>query len=461
MPDQPSKTPLGPADFVDMSDCAVLVTDMWDSHPCGSAAARVNELALRLNAFLMEARKRGALIIHAPSDTMKYYDDPTKPPTEPERRARQRAKDAPQAPLPTYQPAPWLELPIDDTDGGCDDFSVPPGTYPTRENPRIEIKSEDAIIHDGSVEFQLLYNLLHVDHANAQQQRVRYTRILLTGVHVNMCILNRAFGIRALVGLQAALQPLANEPYRLKQIVLVADLTDSMYNPKMPPHLNHFVGTDLVIKSIETTFHPVSLMESSWLLGGQPFHFAADKRYPRPDTPLQPRSGIYKLSCGRFPGVVALDPPRLEPPVEPRWLTGHGTDIGLVRNEAAATSWRVEEFAPNLFTFSLVSTPEYFLGADANTGKIQLQPTKEDSTAAKNWWYWEGPVVVPTPAKVGNEEVVMPILQFPMNPRLIWCDRNGGATYHYLVGDPERDTVRLVSEENAAKGLLGWRWSPV
>ena len=60
----------------------------------------------------------------------------------------------------------------------------------------------------------------------------------LLGVHTNICILNRSFGIRQMTRLGF-------------QVVLVRDLTDSMYDPRKRPFDSHSRGTELVIEHIE------------------------------------------------------------------------------------------------------------------------------------------------------------------------------------------------------------------
>ncbi len=67
--------------------------------------------------------------------------------------------------------------------------------------------------------------------------------MLYVGVHTNMCVLNRSFGIRQMVkwGLNCA---------------LIRDLTDTMYNPASPPKLSHDEGTKLVVKHIEQYWCP-------------------------------------------------------------------------------------------------------------------------------------------------------------------------------------------------------------
>ena len=63
------------------------------------------------------------------------------------------------------------------------------------------------------------------------------------GVHTNMCVLNRSFAIKQMVRWGV-------------NIALVRDLTDTMYNPAMPPYVSHDEGTQLVIGYIEKFWCP-------------------------------------------------------------------------------------------------------------------------------------------------------------------------------------------------------------
>jgi len=63
------------------------------------------------------------------------------------------------------------------------------------------------------------------------------------GVHTNMCVLNRSFAIEQMTRWGV-------------RCVLVRDLTDAMYNPKMRPHVTHEAGTGLVIGHIEKWWCP-------------------------------------------------------------------------------------------------------------------------------------------------------------------------------------------------------------
>src|SRR6185312_1754417 len=70
----------------DPSQSAIVVCDMWDLHHCLNAVRRETEMAPRMELVLREARKRGVLIIHAPSSCMETYKD---------HPARKRALDTP------------------------------------------------------------------------------------------------------------------------------------------------------------------------------------------------------------------------------------------------------------------------------------------------------------------------------------------------------------------------------
>jgi len=83
------------------------------------------------------------------------------------------------------------------------------------------------------------------------------------GVHLNMCVLGRPFGIRQMVRLG-------------KNVALVRDMTDTMYDPRREPKVSHFEGTDLVVEHVEKFWCPTLL--STDLTGRPPFRFQEDSR---------------------------------------------------------------------------------------------------------------------------------------------------------------------------------------
>ena len=216
----------------DVAQTAIVICDMWDTHTCGLSAQRVAAMAPRMNQVVSAARSLGVMIVHAPSDTMKFYEG------TPWRQRMQRApKAASSMPILARCPREPLEtrnFPIDDTAGGCDDpvvkeFTGPP--YPwTRQHPAIDIVGFDGVSENG----QEIYNFF-------KQEGI--TNIALMGVHTNICILNRGFGIRQMTKLGF-------------QVALARDLTDAMYDPRQKPFVSHTRGTELVIEHIETNWCP-------------------------------------------------------------------------------------------------------------------------------------------------------------------------------------------------------------
>jgi nicotinamidase-related amidase len=235
---------------------ALIICDMWDQHWCRGAERRVAELAGPMNRVVDAARKRGVFVIHAPSTTVDFYEG------TPQRRRAQQAPHA-EPPVPLSTSIRWgtawcwpdkqrePDLPIDDSDMGCDCAEKCEIAGPwTRQIAMIEIKEPDAITDNG----QELYNLLEargIEH------------MIIMGVHLNMCVLGRPFAIRQLTHLG-------------KDVVLVRDMTDTMYNSQMRPFVNHFAGTDLVVEHVEKFWCPT--ITSVDLVGGRAFAFADDRR---------------------------------------------------------------------------------------------------------------------------------------------------------------------------------------
>src|SRR4051812_13598280 len=102
----------------DPTKTALVICDMWDTHTCPNAASRVGEIAPRIDAVAKGLRAKGSLIIHCPSDTMKFYEG------TPQRKLAQSAPPVePKVPLQRWcylDKTKEAPLPIDDSDGGCD-----------------------------------------------------------------------------------------------------------------------------------------------------------------------------------------------------------------------------------------------------------------------------------------------------------------------------------------------------
>ncbi|HEX7446464.1 MAG TPA: isochorismatase family protein, partial [Pirellulales bacterium] len=228
---------------------AIIIIDMWDKHHCRSAEARVAEMAPAMNRAVDAARRRGVFVIHAPSDCMEFYAG------TPQRR---RAIEAPPAKTPVkFQ---WNKLdarhegPLADevATAGCSCDSAEPCGPDYRAWKRqidaIEIAAEDAVSDSG----QEIFNML-------RQRGIEH--VIVMGVHTNVCVLGRPFGIRQLV-------------YLDQDVVLCRDLTDS-YHRRVAA--SHFDGLKMIVRHIEQYW--CATITSTALTGEPPFRFAeADHR---------------------------------------------------------------------------------------------------------------------------------------------------------------------------------------
>ncbi|HYF35905.1 MAG TPA: isochorismatase family protein [Prosthecobacter sp.] len=238
---------------------AIIVCDMWDLHHCKNAVRRVQEMAPRMNEVLEKARAQGVLIIHAPSSCMQPYEN---------HPARARAKEAPAAATLPPDIATWcrkipseekVQYPLDQTEGGEDDDPeehqqwaaelAAKGLNPrqpwTRQIDTLKIHDADAI-SDSGVE---IWNLL-------EQRGIK--NVILMGVHLNMCVSGRPFGLRQMAK-------------NGKNVVLMRDMTDTMYNPARWPYVSHHRGTSLFVEYVEKVICPT--ITSDQILGGAPFAF--------------------------------------------------------------------------------------------------------------------------------------------------------------------------------------------
>jgi nicotinamidase-related amidase len=228
---------------------AIIICDMWDRHWCKGATGRVMEMAPVLDEFVSRARERGVLVVHAPSGCMDFYKN---------HPARQRAMDAPAAAGFPKSMGKWCEkidsedssqYPLDQSDGGCDDQPPCPQSQPWRRQiESISIQDNDVISDEG----REIWNLF-------EQRRIQ--NVILVGVHLNMCVLGRPFGLR-------------NLKRAGKKVRLCRDLTDTMYNSRARPFISHFEGTRRMIAYVEKFVCPS--MVSTDLTGKSAFHFAGD-----------------------------------------------------------------------------------------------------------------------------------------------------------------------------------------
>jgi nicotinamidase-related amidase len=210
----------------DPAKSVLIVCDMWDKHWCSGANVRVAALVKKLAPVLETARRKGIVIVHAPSETISFYANTPQ---------RHRMLS-----LPAFAPPKELNissppLPIDDSDGGCDTPGETEHRAWTREHPGLKIAPQDYISDNG----REIYNLLRSRGIET---------VFYTGVHANMCILNRTFAIKQMTkwGMRC---------------ILLRDLTDAMYGPQDAPHVSHQQGTELVVEYIEKYWTATALSE--------------------------------------------------------------------------------------------------------------------------------------------------------------------------------------------------------
>ena len=252
---------------------AVIICDVWDYHHSINAVRRLDEMLPTMNALVGKMRSTGSLVIHAPSDCMPHYA---------EHPARLRAVSIPRKDIPDHI-ASWncrlekelsTDYPLDQSDGGEDDDpeehkawaaklsslgrnpSLPWGA----QNPAIEIDASKDYISDRGDEVWAILKHHQIKH------------VVMIGVHTNMCVLGRPFGLRQL----------ANQGM---DVVLVRDLTDCMYNPKRWPYVDHYSGNDLMIAYVENVVCPT--ITSDQILGGKPVGFTKDSRVKKDLPPHQ------------------------------------------------------------------------------------------------------------------------------------------------------------------------------
>jgi nicotinamidase-related amidase len=204
------------------AETAILLCDVWNKHWSRGATERVDAMAPRMNEVIKVARAKGAQIIHAPSDTMDFYE---------ETAARQRMIDAPHSEPPEPLERDDPPQPIDASDGGSDTGETKSHKAWHRQHPALEIDQEKDGISDNGKE---VYNLM-------QQKGIK--NLIIMGVHTNMCVLGRSFAIKQMVRWGV-------------NVMLVRDLTDAMYNPAKAPYVSHDEGTQLVIEYIEKFWCP-------------------------------------------------------------------------------------------------------------------------------------------------------------------------------------------------------------
>ena len=297
----------------DAKKTAVIVCDMWTTHWCKGATDRAHEFAPRLNKVVCALRDHGAFVIHCPSpppgDRDPYKDW----------EQRKRAHAAPRASrkdIPVKHQPGWVNLfganwqpsnalkelppPLDVSDDGCGCFpqcvhGVGEGKRISdcRQTPAVPIEQEDAIAGDD----HQAYNLI-------RERKIE--NVVLLGVHLNLCMLGRPYGVRFLTG-----QDL--------NVVLVRDVTDTFYNPRMPPYLSRAESVGVIVDHVERYLCPT--ISSSDVDGKPGFVFQGDAvetaRHRHPDgAAWVPRSGTEEWNLAHQHEMRLLNEAKRRGPVE-------------------------------------------------------------------------------------------------------------------------------------------------
>ena len=311
------------------SETAVVICDMWDQHWCKSATARVSELAGPMNEIVTMARSKGMMIIHSPSECMDAYKD---------HPARKTAMAATTGTVPDFlgkwnskldkETAPW---PVDQSDGGCDcDTPCKQGNPWRKQIDTIYIDPQDIISDNGLQIGRIL-----------EQRGIR--NVIVMGVHTNMCVVGRPFGARNLARWG-------------KNVVIMRDMTDTMYNPKMSPKVNHFAGTSVVLEHIEKFICPT--IASTDLTDKPPFRFSSDKRPKvvfvmaeneyRADQCLPEFARLlenhYDLTCDFAAGVSLAKGPNVNQIENLQTLAD--ADLGIIYRSPSRVTRRTDENHP-------------------------------------------------------------------------------------------------------------------
>ena len=340
----------------DPKKTAVIVCDVWDYHHSINAVRRLEEMLPSMDSLLRTARQSGSVVIHSPSDCMPGYDG---------HPARLRAKNTPKRDLPK-QIASWncktpkedpalFVYPLDQSDGGEDDdpqehrlwaeklktLGRDPGLPWKAQNSALSIDATKDYISDRGDEVWAILQSNKIEH------------VIMIGVHTNMCVLGRPFGLRQLASNGI-------------DVVLVRDLTDCMYNPKRWPYVDHYTGNDLMIGYVEQAVCPT--ITSDQILGGKPATFSKDTRDKKdlmgseiPGLGAKPaawelvpwkslldsarlqgaQSPLVRCSLRipteAFSGQVTLSHPR----IKKAWVNGHRLEIA--KNLSSLTTFEIEK----------------------------------------------------------------------------------------------------------------------
>jgi hypothetical protein len=214
--------------YYNYNEIALLSIGIWNGHSCYSATERIHELAERANVFITKMRDKGSHIIHGGS----YSNYSCKEGKWEDTQLRKNIKGAPSCKL-IDKGINIPPLPIDDSDGGYEkeDKNKEYNKSTITIHPKIYVDYEKDCISDYSKE---ILNYL-IDK--------KIKCLLVFGTHTNMCILDKPYGIKWFIRYGYP-------------VIMVRDLCDTMYNPKMPPYVSQKESNTIMNSWMETHICP-------------------------------------------------------------------------------------------------------------------------------------------------------------------------------------------------------------
>ena len=203
------------------NEIAVLVIGMWSHHQCKVADQILQELSPKVDTFLKRSRALGMKVIFGSSSLTKLP------------KYKQLTKNMKNIPFSALKDngLSFPSLPFNvGADGGVVERNPDFSRTDVDIHPSIDICDADAMSDNCKEILNYLY------HHGVKL-------CLIVGVHTNMCILDRPYGMKNMARFGF---PMA----------IVRDLTDPMVVPDGINVINRADGLDKMIKYIETNFAP-------------------------------------------------------------------------------------------------------------------------------------------------------------------------------------------------------------
>jgi nicotinamidase-related amidase len=261
---------------VDTKKLAIIVVDMWNSHPCSTMLQKEEALIPLMNTTLNAVRKLGIQVIFAPS----RCNIAEKWKGKPQRSRVEAIKNYPLPPSNGFTPEKWPDwqancmCPVSELEAETQKpvFNCKRTPQSSDQHGDLIVMEQDMFINAGVPQDRLkaLGGKASVDTWGEAGQQELYnicmdrgiTYLLYVGCATNMCIVNREFGM--VQARRMGLNP-----------ILIRDLTHAMtyngYNPDtkmLDPDFTPTYGTELCIREIERYIGPSITSEQLLIAAG-------------------------------------------------------------------------------------------------------------------------------------------------------------------------------------------------